>query len=366
MINQHKSAFSPDYAVHPGEILKDELEVRGISQKELAERVGASEKHISEIINAKAPISPEMSVKLETALQTSAHIWMNLQCMFQAREARIHENMKLSKFTKWMQNFPIGFMIENAWINKTNNDLEQLKALLSFFGVASPRDWDVVWANTEAMYRKAHDSNKYALSTWLRRGEIEALNLECKPYDEARFRKTLMSIRPMTNAEPANFIPELQRECAACGVAVIFVPQTPGSKISGVARWLETSRALIQLSFRYRKNDILWFTFFHEAAHLLLHKKKVIYLENEEETTSKEEDEANKFAANLLIPKKEYSRFVARGSFSENSIRSFADAQGISPAIVLGRLQKNNLIPWNSKLNRSLKFSLHWVRPNSN
>ncbi|HUX08753.1 MAG TPA: HigA family addiction module antitoxin [Acidobacteriota bacterium] len=366
MINQYKSDFSPDYAVHPGEILKDELEARGISQKEFAERVGASEKHISEIINAKAPISPEMSVKLETAMQTSAHIWMNLQCMFQAHEARIHENTKLSKFTEWMHNFPIDFMINNAWIEKSTDKLQQLKALLTFFGVASPRDWDVVWANIEAMYRKADDSDKYALSTWLRKGEIEALNLECRPYDETRFREILAAIRPLTGAEPAIFVPELKKACAACGVAIAFIPQTPGSKISGAARWLEPSKALIQLSLRYKKNDILWFTFFHEAAHLLLHRKKTIYLENEEETISKEEDEAIEFAANLLIPKREYRQFVARGIFSENSIIRFAEAQGISPAIVLGRLQKNDLIPWNSKLNKSLKMSLGWVRPKIN
>ena len=62
--------------------------------------------------------------------------------------------------------------------------------------------------------------------------------------------------------------------CRAVGVVLVIEKELPKARVDGVARWLTPTRALIQLSARYLRDDILWFTFFHEAAHLLLHAKQ--------------------------------------------------------------------------------------------
>ncbi len=68
--------------------------------------------------------------------------------------------------------------------------------------------------------------------------------------------------------------------CAAVGVAVVLVPELPGTRVSGATRWLTPGKALIQLSLRYKSDDQLWFTFFHEAAHVLLHGKRDLFIED--------------------------------------------------------------------------------------
>ena len=57
------------------------------------------------------------------------------------------------------------------------------------------------------------------------------------------------------------------------------------------------------------------------------------------------EEEANRFAADCLIPRQEYTRFIKAGIFSKTEIRSFASDLGIAPGIVVGRLQHDNHIP---------------------
>ena len=57
--------------------------------------------------------------------------------------------------------------------------------------------------------------------------------------------------------------------CSVAGVSVVFIPDLPRSGASGAARWLSPSKALIQLSLRYKRDDQLWFSFYHEAAHIL-------------------------------------------------------------------------------------------------
>src|SRR3989338_3818805 len=71
--------YQPDILIHPGETLQENLEALGISQKDLAMRVGLTEKHISQIINGKAPISPETALKLERVIGGSASFWNSLE-----------------------------------------------------------------------------------------------------------------------------------------------------------------------------------------------------------------------------------------------------------------------------------------------
>ncbi len=65
--------------VHPGLVLKDELEELGISQTALAQHLGVLPKTINEICRGKRGISPEMAVKLSQALGASPNFWLNLQ-----------------------------------------------------------------------------------------------------------------------------------------------------------------------------------------------------------------------------------------------------------------------------------------------
>lgn len=111
---------------------------------------------------------------------------------------------------------------------------------------------------------------------------------------------------------------------------------------------------MIELSLRYKSDDHLWFSFFHEAAHLLLHGKKAIFITTDR-FTDDAEAEANSFAASFLIPREHEDRLR---DLTLSQIRPFAEDLGIAPGIVVGRLQKERLLDWSegNSLKRRFKF----------
>jgi len=154
--------------------------------------------------------------------------------------------------------------------------------MLSFFGVASVDAWDEVYKGLACAFRqsKAYETKPGAVAAWLRLGEIAAQEVHCKPFDQTGLRAALVQLRALTSEPPKVFSPEIQRICASHGVAVVFVEEIAGARASGVTRLRTASKALVQLSLRYRTDDHLWFTFFHEIGHVLLHSKKDVIIED--------------------------------------------------------------------------------------
>lgn len=149
-------------------------------------------------------------------------------------------------------------------------------------------------------------------------------------------------IRALTREpDPRVLIPKLESLCAQCGVAVVFVPELPKTGVSSATRWVTKDKALIQLSLRYKTDDQLWFTFFHEAAHILKHGKKELFLEGKG-MDGEQEREANEFAGNWLIPPRKFREFLKRPRLGRTDILAFADELSTAPGIVLGRLQHHN------------------------
>ena len=113
-------------------------------------------------------------------------------------------------------------------------------------------------------------------------------------------------------------------------------------------------------------DDHLWFSLFHEAAHILLHDKKRVFINSirakaadDESEECKAESEADIWARDFLIPRAHWDKFADSFLGSAAEVRLFADEQSISPGIVVGRLQREELLTWN-RLN-GLKRKLQWV-----
>jgi HTH-type transcriptional regulator / antitoxin HigA len=179
--------------------------------------------------------------------------------------------------------------------------------------------------------------------------------------DETRFAEALEQLRGFTVRKPGEFVPALRDRCAAAGVAVVIVPPLPGVRAYGATRWLHSTKALIQLSLRGKTDDHLWFTFFHEAGHVLKHGKRAVFVEDGDPKAAARdprEAEADVFACELLIPATEYENFCARGDFSLAAIRKFASRLGIAPGILAGRLQHEKKLPFSrgNQLKRRFEF----------
>ncbi len=363
MTEAARNEYLPDEVLPPGDTLADVLEAAGLSQTDLALRMGRPKKTIHEILHGKAAITAETAVQLERVLGLPSEFWSNLQANYDRCRSLDEEGVRLAAQKPWLDLFPYAVMAKRGWVPVTSGTVPRVRALLSFFGVASPEQWKEVCAAQTVSFRKspAFDANVAALTAWLRRGQQDATRIECMSYSASRFRETLAQVRGLSQEkDPGVFVPALQRACAVAGVAVVFVPQINGCRASGATLWVSSEKAVIQLSLRYKTNDHLWFTFFHEAAHVLLHPKKAVFIEQVNDGHDGEQEaQANEFAATTLIAPSAYARFLMSSEpLSKARIGAFATAQGIAPGIVVGRLQHDGHLP-RSHCN-DLKVSYEW------
>ena len=174
-------------------------------------------------------------------------------------------------------------MLRLGWLEHAQNAPEPVPALLRYFGVASPKAWNAHYDQMEVSYRHspAFTSDPAHLAAWLRRGELQAQETRCAEFNKTAFKTALSEVKALTRAPIAEACPKTTTLCSNAGVAVAFVPELPRTRVCGATRWLSPTKALIQLSLRYKTDDQLWFTFFHEAAHILLHSKKTIFVESD-------------------------------------------------------------------------------------
>lgn len=358
MTNQ---SFRPSYISPPGETIADLLDEREMTQTELAKRLGVTLKHVNQVVNGGASISAELALGLEKVFRVPAHFWLNRESLYQADMARRDEEKDLQSHVEWAKKFPIKDLKKAGFLSKEARGVQLVQELLRFLGVATP----ALWESRAAAYRRSqhYKSDQPALDAWLRVGELQGAAIECKPHDSERFLQALGKARALTNQPPQVWQPQITSALANAGVALVIVDTFEGARAHGATRWLSPHKALIQLSLRYRWEDVFWFSFFHEAAHVLLHRKKGIFVDGLELTESdafeddmRLEDEANRWAARFLIPAEYEARLR---SLRTSEIPAFADELGITPAIVVGRLQHEGLIHFSES--KMWKRQLHFV-----
>jgi HTH-type transcriptional regulator/antitoxin HigA len=364
--------WHPEWSVSPGEILAEELEARGVSQSELARRMGRPIKTINEIVNTKAALTAETAMQLELALGVSAKLWVRLEADYRAQLARTKSVHALATQRPWAKSFPLTDLkryglidIDQPVPGKNKQEAGTLVAsLLRFFGVSSVDAWTRAWADPVGQYRHSptFTSEPQALAAWLRWGEVVAEHFPTEPFDAGKLTAVLIEARGMTREEPLDdVLDELRDRLANCGVVLALTPGLDGTRVSGVARWLSPARALIQLSMRYRADDHLWFTFFHEAVHLLddVRSDRLDGEDDPLDASNEIEARTNQRARDLLIDPDALAGFVKAGALDEHSVRAFADDIGIAPGIVVGRLQHDGVLG-PRKLNH-VKRPVEWI-----
>lgn len=350
-----------DYAVPPGETLRDLLEEQGLTQRDLARRADLSPKHVNKLLQGLVPLSADVAARLERVTGTPARIWNRLEADYRTDLERIRSQQELSVDVMWAKDFPIRELVKREILPAEPVDpVSRLEQVLTFFGVASPAAWQDVYADLTCAFRtsRAFEANSQALAAWLRLGEIAARDVYCEPFDSQKLQAALVPLRELTRESASVFSERMRELCAACGVAVVFVPELTGSRASGVARWLTPVKALIQLSLRYKTDDHLWFTFFHEIGHVLKHGKTDVWIEATSHSADEpKEAEADKFSRDVLIPPREAVQL--RRLKTIEAAQRFADQVGVAPGIVIGRLQHDQIWPHSrgNKLKRSLQLT---------
>lgn len=356
--------YRPDRGVAPGEFLEELLQERQLSAREFARRCGRSAKLIVEILAGKAPVEPGTALQFERVLGTEATVWLGMEAAYRLHVARAEEAQRLAGEVEWAARFPLREMEERGLVDKPQDSADAVRKLLRFFAAGSAeacRDRFAELAAVSYRHSPAFKSSEGALLAWLRVGELRADAVECGSFDRPGFVSALRGIRALTTEPIDSFLPEIERRCAAAGVAFVVAKPFKGVALSGVSRWLTPRKALIQQTLRHMANDHFWFTFYHEAAHLLLHSRKPVFIDGKGIATADpdEEEEANAWAANILVPQAALTRFIAGFAGRKQEVEAFAREQGIAPGIVVGQLQKRRAIHF-SQMN-DLKERYQWA-----
>jgi len=333
-----KYGFDPDYAVPPGETLREVIESLGMSCKELAIRTGLTEQSINRILKGSQPITYETANRLEFATGVPASMWNNLEAQYREQLARINERERLEKERDWLKEIPVAELVNRGILPQTKDKALLVREALKFYSVNSVQTWRQVWLKPAVAARRStcFESRPGPASAWIRIGELQAREIDCVPFDKNRFKKALIEIRGLTREAPEIFEPEMRRLCARAGVAVALIKEMQKVPWSGATKWLTPQKAMIILTLRGKGEDKFWFSFFHEAGHVLHDSKKELLI-NDGSHDDPREKRADDFAAEFLIPSK-YNDTI-RQIRSRAQIISLADRIGIAPGIVAGRFQ---------------------------
>lgn len=341
-------AFAPDYVVSPGEILEETLDANGIAKGDFARRIGISMKTLSLILAGKAPVSPETALQMEQVLGVSAQLWCNLEANYRLALARKEARANDEKIAEWATQFPVAELKLRGMIAPTVKGSELAKAVLSFFNVASTDTWEELYGSTcaAAAFRRSTVTPKklYKQTTWFRLAQIAAEGAATEPFDKRKFAQVVKNARTMTRDAPAVFMEPLKTACAEAGVALLIIPAIPGCGVYGVTSWLSKGKAFLALSNLRKSDDQFWFTFFHEAGHILLHGKDCSFFEEKDMEQTDQEKEADAFARSALFPAGIYDEFKRNGKFYHDDILAFATRSGVAPGIVTGFLQHDGMI----------------------
>lgn len=349
-----ENGLAPRWASAPGETIAAVMTERGIELNQILDDLHVSDTDFGNLIRGQMRISPTLADCLSTTFGGSTEFWL-------IRDAQYREDLDRVHADEWAQQFPVKQMSDFGWIKKPKDWHEQIESCLDFFQVETPLQWESTYKKQfqHAHYRRSptFDINSASTTAWFRACEQQAELLGPLPaYDATHFEDSLKDIKRLTRQkDPRKFIPELVGACAATGVAVVIVRAPEGCPASGAARQYGNN-PLIQLTARHLTDDHFWFSFFHEAAHVIKDPLDQTYLDlTDPETGNSQEIAADEFAQQILIPK---PLPPLSNKINAREAIHLAHKNEVSPGVIVGHLQHLGAIPF-QRLNK-LKRRYIW------
>ena len=174
MAETRAGEFAPNYASPPGDTIAEILEERGMSQAELALRVGMAAKTVNEIVKGKAPITPATAIKLEHVLGVPASFWNTREQQFREKLACQADEDRLADQISWLTEIPVKELIKRKSIPDSKDKAALVQNALKFFGVASEDQWKRVWKSFQC-----HIANQRSLKVILARSPHGFASANC-------------------------------------------------------------------------------------------------------------------------------------------------------------------------------------------
>lgn len=334
-------------APHPGELIKEEMEARGWSQRDLAFILGVPEQSVSPIMTGKRNVTPEMAKSLGAAFDVSADYFANLQKAYEMSIAKAPDPA-VERRARLQATYPIREMIKRGWLKDTDIELLEVQVMRFFRKNAL----DEVPCLAHAAKKADYSETTPEQWAWLYRVNQIASEMVVARYSAKKLQEAVTDFQRLTfDPEEIRHVP---RVLAECGVRFVIVESLPKAKIDGVCFWLDDASPVIGMTMRMDRIDNFWFVLRHEIEHLLCgHGKSQpvspefvdVDLQREEvgsEPQSAEEKQANEAAANFCVPSEQLESFFLRKYpyISERDTLAFAKRIQRHPGIVVGQLQR--------------------------
>lgn len=330
---------------HPGTFIREELDCRGWTQRDLAFILGRHEQSINAIISGKRGISADMAKALAKAFDVPAEFFMNLQRIYDL-ESVGEPDPSIEKRARFYQgSYPIREMARRGWIKETD-DASLLEAqMMRFFEVDK---LDNIPHLAHAAKKLGYENTTSTQLVWLYRVRQLAKEIACPAYSEKRLRSSIDDLhRLLAEPEEVRHVPRILTEC---GIRYVLVEALPGSKIDGVCFWLDNKSPVIGMSIRFDRIDNFWFVLRHEIEHVLRkdgRQQPIIDVEldqvvdGEGAMLPQEEIAANIAGSDFCLAKTKLDAFIARKYpyISERDVLGFARTLEIHPGIAVGQIQ---------------------------
>jgi HTH-type transcriptional regulator/antitoxin HigA len=357
-----QTGLSPELLIHPGETLREVIENRNMNQKELALRTGFSEKQISKVLNGKCPIRSQFAMALETALGIDAMFWLNLQANYDIESSALNQTdtveaeeidilLDLKQIAAYWQKSRI--------LPNCDDKRERVLQLRNILGVKNLTIIPDLQFSAAFRTSTSNAANPYVLFAWMKMCEMAVTQqiLSCQ-LNTQLLRDSLQSLKNLMFADVRAMQKKLTQILGKCGIKFGIVPNFRGAPIQGFIRKNDNEEMVLCMTIRQKFADIFWFSFFHEVGHIL-NGDVLTHFIDYSEITDERERRADEFAKEVLIPTGEYKNFLEKGDFSLGYIEKFAASVDVPPYIVIGRLQKEKLLPY-SRFSRE-KPRFEWV-----
>jgi HTH-type transcriptional regulator/antitoxin HigA len=365
---KNSNSIVPGHATHPGEILKDELDARNISQSDFAKKIGYQKSQLNEIINGKRGINADLALLLAEALKVDAEYWMNAQKTYELDLAKIDKKnqSRLEAIAQWqmLEGFvPIKYFKSQEVIS--GDPLEDIPVIKQIYKVNNFEELAGVYTSKNYQrFRKSDKLNtdKINLIGWVKLVEYKAEKLTAPKFDHSK-KSDLISELNKIICKNKNLKVKVAEVLKESGIKIVYQEKYEKTPVDGVSFWSHGNPA-IGMTLRYNRVDNFAFTLYHELGHIYLHllndnQAEFIDLDKNDVDykNSKEEKEADDFASNHLIDKKSWQEFYHSPSVkNDRTITQFAKAHKIHPSIVKGRLcHETGNYAWKTRIDSTIK-----------
>ena len=340
-------------ATPPGATIREQLNDRGMSQKEFAARMDMSEKHISKLINGEVQLTPETAVRLELVLGVPAKFWNNLEAIYREKIIKAEAENAMDMDITISKQLPYNEMVKYGWIIETRSEASKVEHLRKYFEVVQlSLLGNEEITNIACRRLDVTVKSDLAFMAWAQEAKLKARDIRTAPINIKGLIASIPLIRNMTLLKPSEFCPKIKKTLADFGVALVFLPHLKGTFLQG-ACFQDGNRIVMGLTAMAIDADEFWFGLFHELAHIILG-----HVGKKSDTTEGDEKAADKWSADTLIPFSDFEIFTEKRDYSEKSVLSFAKEQGITPGIVVGRMQMEGLINRNKMNNLKEKYEI--------